>query len=174
MFFYLLIHWTHILLSACCILGLRLRARHMKNEKNGLVPYPNGVFYYCCCCSAQLCLTHCDPMNCSTPGLPVHHQLLEFTQTHVHWVSDAIPPSHPLSPPSLPAFNLSKLQGLSQWIDSASGGQSIEASGSASVLKVNVEGWFPWGLTDLISLLSQVLWRVFYGTTVQKHQFFGW
>ena len=61
----------------------------------------------------QLCLTLCDPMDCSTPGLPVHHQLPEFTQTHVHWVSDAIHLSHPLSSPSLPAFNLSQHQGLS-------------------------------------------------------------
>ena len=49
---------------------------------------------------SQLCLTLCNPMDCSTPGLPVHHQLLKFTQTHVHWVSDAIQPSHPLSFPS--------------------------------------------------------------------------
>ena len=62
---------------------------------------------------AQLCLTHCDPMNCSTPGLPVHHQLLESTQTHVHRVDDAIQPSHPLSSPSPPALNLSQHQSLS-------------------------------------------------------------
>ena len=62
----------------------------------------------------QLCLTICDPMNCSTPGLPVHHQLLEFTQTHVHLVVDAIQPFHPLSSPSSPAFNLSEHQGLFQ------------------------------------------------------------
>ena len=57
---------------------------------------------------AQLCPTLCNPMDCSLPGLPVHHQLLELTQTHVHWVSDAIQPSHPLSSPSPPAFNLSQ------------------------------------------------------------------
>ena len=56
----------------------------------------------------------CDPMDCSMPGFPVHHQLLEFTQTHVHWVNDAIQPSHPLSSPSPPAFNLSQHQGLSK------------------------------------------------------------
>ena len=67
---------------------------------------------------AQLCLTICDPMNHSTPGLPVHHQLPEFTQTHVHWVSDAILPSHPLSSPSLPALNLSQHQGLFKWVSS--------------------------------------------------------
>ena len=61
---------------------------------------------------AQSCLTLCDPMNCSTPGLPIHHQLPEFTQTHVHWVSDAIQPSHPLSSPSAPAPNLSQHQSL--------------------------------------------------------------
>ena len=67
---------------------------------------------------AQLCLTLCDPMDCSTPGLPVYHQLLEFTQTHVHWVSDAIQPSHPLLSPSPPALNLSQHQGLFQWVSS--------------------------------------------------------
>ena len=61
---------------------------------------------------AQLCLTLCDPMNRSMPGLPVHQQIPEFTQTHVHRVSDAILPSHPLSSPSPPAFNLSQHQGL--------------------------------------------------------------
>ena len=64
----------------------------------------------------QLCPTLYDPMDCSKPGLPVHHQLLEFTQTHVHWVGDAIQPSHSLSSPSLPAFNLSQHQGLFQWV----------------------------------------------------------
>ena len=64
----------------------------------------------------QSCLTLCNPMNCSTPGLPVHHQLLEFTQTHVCWVSDAIRPSHPLSSLSPPAFNLSQHQGLFKWV----------------------------------------------------------
>ena len=67
---------------------------------------------------AQSCLTLCDPMNRSLPGLPVHHQLLEFTQTHVHRVSDAIQPSHPLSSPSPPAPNLSHCRGLFQWVSS--------------------------------------------------------
>ena len=62
---------------------------------------------------AQSCPTLCDPTLCSTPGLPVYHQLLEFTQTHLHWVSDAIQPSHPLLSPSPPAFNLSQHQGFS-------------------------------------------------------------
>ena len=68
---------------------------------------------------AQSCLTLCDPMNCSTPGLPVHQQLLEFIQTHVHWVSDAIQPSHPLPSPSPPAPNPSQHQSLFQWVNSS-------------------------------------------------------
>ena len=68
---------------------------------------------------AQLCLTLCDPMNRSTPGLPVHHQLPEFTQTHAHRLADAIQPSHPLSSPSPPALNPSQHQGLFQWVNSS-------------------------------------------------------
>ena len=68
---------------------------------------------------AQSCPTLRDPMDCSTPGLPVHRQLPEFTKTHVHWVSDTIQPSHPLSSPFPPAFNLSQHQGLFQWVSSS-------------------------------------------------------
>ena len=68
---------------------------------------------------ALSCPTLCDPMVCSTPGLPVHHQLPEFTQTHVHQVSDAIQPSHPLSPSSPPTSNLSQHQGFSKWVSSS-------------------------------------------------------
>ena len=67
---------------------------------------------------AQSCPTLCDPMNCSMPGLPVHHQLPESTQTHVHWIGDAIQPSHLLSSPSPPALNLSQHQGLFKWVSS--------------------------------------------------------
>ena len=68
--------------------------------------------------AAQSCLTLCNPMDCSTPGFPVHHQLPELIQTHVHRVGDAIQPSHPLSSLSLPAFNLSHHQGLFKWVSS--------------------------------------------------------
>ena len=68
---------------------------------------------------AQSCLTLCDPMDCRTPGLPIHHQLPEFTQTHVHWVGVAIQPSHPLSSPSPPAFNLSQHQGFFKGVSSS-------------------------------------------------------
>ena len=123
----------------------------------------------------QLCPTLCNPMDCSTPGLPVHHQLPEFIQTHVPWVGDAIHSSHPLSSPSLPAFHLSfPASGSFQMSQPfASGGQSIGVSASASVLPMNIQGWFPLGRTGWISLQSKGLSRVFFTTTVQKHQFFG-
>ena len=118
--------------------------------------------------SVQSCPTLCDPMNRSTPGLPVHHQLLEFTQTHVHWVGDPIQPSHLLWSPSPPAPNPSQHQGLFAW-----GGQSTGVSASASVLPKNTQDWSPLGWTGWISLHSRGLSRVFSNTTVQKHQFFG-
>ena len=67
---------------------------------------------------AQLCPTHCDSMDCSMPGFPVHHQLPEFAQTHVHWVGDATQPPHRLSSPAPPAFNLLQYQDLFQWVSS--------------------------------------------------------
>ena len=114
----------------------------------------------------QSCPTLCDSINCSTPGFLVHHQLPELTQTHVHWVSDSIQPSHPLSSPSC-AFNLSQRQGLcpmSQLF--ASGGLSIGAL--ASVLPMNIQGRFPLGFFQ-----SKRLSRVVSSTTVWKHQFFS-
>ena len=118
----------------------------------------------------QSCLTLCDPMNRSMPGLPVHHQLPEFTQTHVHWVSDAIPPSHPLSSPFPPALNLSQHQGLFQWVSSSHQvAKVLEYSASASVLPMNIQNWFPLGWIGWISLHFQGLSRVFSSTTVWKH-----
>ena len=121
----------------------------------------------------QSCLTLCDPMNCSTPGLSVHHQLPEFTQTHVHQVSDTIQPSHPVvpffscpqSPPASESFPMSQ---LFAW-----GGQSTGISALASVLPQNTQDWFTLEWTGWISLQSKGLSRVFSNTTLQKHQFFG-
>ena len=112
-------------------------------------------------------------MDCSRPGLPVHHQLPEFTQTHVHRVGDAIQPSHPLSSPSPPAPNPSQHHGLFQWWLISWGGQSIGVSASASVLPMNTQDWSPLGWTGWISLQSKGLSGAFSNTTVQKHQFFG-
>ena len=87
-------------------------------------------------------------------SFPVLHRLSELAQTQAQWVDDAIQPSHPLLPPSPPALNLSQYQGLFQWVGfSLSCGQSIGASASASVLPVNIEGWFPLGLTVFYTLL---------------------
>ena len=89
----------------------------------------------------QSCPTLCHPMDCSTPGLPVHHQLPEFAQTHVHRVGDAVQPSHPLSSPS-PAFSLCQHQSFPRSQFFTSGGQSIGVSASASILPMNIGDWF--------------------------------
>ena len=122
---------------------------------------------------AQSCLTLCDPMNHSMPGVSIHHQLPEFIQTHVHRVSDAIQPSHPLLSLSPPAPNPSQHQSfpvsqLFTW-----GSQSTGVSASASYLPKNTQDWSPLEWTGWISLQSKGLSRVFSNTTVQKHQFFG-
>ena len=121
----------------------------------------------------QSCPTLCNPMDCSTPGLPVHYQLPEFTQTHVHWVSDAMQPSHLLSSPSPPAFSLSQHQGLFKWVSSLHQVAKVLEFQLQSVLPMNIQDWFPLGWTGWISLLSKGLSRVFSNTTVQKHEFSG-
>ena len=113
-------------------------------------------------------------MKCSTPGLPVHHQLPESTQTHVHWVGDDIQPSHPLSSPSPPAVNLSQHQGFFsnesalciRWPKYWSFSLNISPS-------IEHPNWSPLEWTGWISLHSKGLSRVFSNTIVQKHQFFG-
>ena len=122
---------------------------------------------------AQSCPTLCNPMNCSTPGLPVHHQLPEFIQTYVHQVGDAIQPSHPLSSPSPPAPNPSQHQGLFQWVNSL--------HVVAKVLEFQLQNQsFQWtSRTYLLqdglvgSPCNQGLSRVFSNTILQKHQFFS-
>ena len=108
-------------------------------------------------------------MDCSTPGFPVHHQLPEPTQSHVHHVGDAILPSQLLSSPSTPALNLSQHQGLFKWVSSL----HQVAKVLEFQLPMNTQDWSPLGCTGWISLQSKGLSRVFYNTTVQKHQFFG-
>ena len=122
---------------------------------------------------AQSCLTLCDPMNCSTPGLPVHHQLLEFTQTHVHRVGDAIQPPHPVVPFSSCPQSLSASESFPMSQLCAWGGQSTGVSALASFLPKKSQGWSPLEWTGWISLQSKGLSTVFSNTTVQKHQFFG-
>ena len=125
-----------------------------------------------CCLVAQLCLTLCDPTDCSTPGFSVLHHFPELAQTHVHWVSDAIQPSCPLSSPS-PAFNLSQHHGLFLWVG------SVRQVAKVFELQLQHQS-FQWIFRavsfrmDWFDLLqSKELSRVFSNTTVQKHQFFG-
>ena len=144
-------------------------------DKEVVIHIYNGLFSSVQFTSVtQSCPTLCDPMNRSTPGLPFHQQLLEFTQTHVHRVGDAIQPSHPVIPfssypQSLPAsgsFPMSQLF--------TSGGQSVGVSASASVLPMNTQDWSPLGWTVWTSLQSKGLFsRVFSSATIQKHQFFS-
>ena len=115
--------------------------------------------------------TFCEPMNLSTPGLTVHHQLPEFTQIHVHCVSDAIQPSHPLLSTFHPALNLSQHQSFQMTQLFTSGGQSIGVSASTSVFPMNTLDW-SLGWTSWISLQNKGCSRVFSNTTVQKYQFF--
>ena len=101
---------------------------------------------------AQSYWTLCDPIDCSTPGLPALHYLPEFAQIHVHVFDNVIQLAHPLSSPS-PALSLSQHQGLFQWVSSShQGGQGPGASVSASVISMSIQGWFPLGLTGVISL----------------------
>ena len=122
---------------------------------------------------AQSCPTLCEPMDCSTPALPVHHQLPESTQIHVHWVGDAIQPSYPLSSPSPPALNLSSIRVFSnesalriRWPKCWSFSFNISPSNKhPGLVSFRMDWW--------ISLQSKGLSRVFSNTTVQKHQFFS-
>ena len=100
------------------------------------------------CSVAQSCPTLCEPMGCSTPGFPVLHNLPELAQTHVHWVGDAIQPSHLLLPLSSQSFLTSGSFPMSWFL--ALRGPNIGASASASVLLMNIQGWFCLGLTSLI------------------------
>ena len=161
-----------------CISSLRERtAEHSKIVillKAANWPYRYIYIYYQSVRSvAQSCST-LRPLDYSIPGFPVHHQFPELAQTHVHWVGDGIQPSHPLSPPSPPTFNLSQHQGLFQWVSSLHQvAKVLEFQLQHQSLQWVIQDWFPSGLTGWISLPSKGLSRVFSNTTVQKHQFFG-
>ena len=125
--------------------------------------------YICICIVQSLSRVQlCNPMHSSTPGFPVLYNLLQFAQTRVHWVDDAIQPV-PFSS-LLHSFPASGSFPMSQFF--ASGGQSVGVLAS-SALPVNIQDWFPWGLAGLISLLSKELSRVFSSPTIWKHQFFS-
>ena len=130
-----------------------------------------AYFLRCWCSIAKSCPTLCNCMDHSTPGSSVLHYLPELARIHVHWVPCYLSISSSVTPftfclQSFPASGSFPMSQLFAW-----GGQSNEAS--ASVCPMNIQGWFPLGLTGLISLLSKRLSRVFSSTTVWKHQFFG-
>ena len=126
---------------------------------------------------AQSCPVLCNPMDCSMPGLPVYHHLLDLLNMSLLKLmsTESVMPSNhlifccPLLPPSI--FPSIRVFQVSQFF--ASGGQSVRVSASASVLPMNIQNWFPVGWTDLIFLQSKGLSRVFSNTTDQKHQFFS-
>ena len=138
-------------------LGPRLRRQRITHKRKGGLDDPE-VKLDCCCSVTKLCPTLCNLKDCSTPGFLVLHYLPGFAQIHVHWVGDAISSSAALffCLQSLPASESSPMSRLFP-----SGGQSTGASASASVLPMNIQGWFPLGLTGLIFLQSKGLSRLF-------------
>ena len=160
-----------------CNLSAMYKAWHTVSTQNYLLYWWVNKTQFLCSVQfnsvAQSCPTLCDPMNRSTPGLPVHHQLPEFTQTHVHRVGDAIQPFHPLSSPSPPAPNTPQHQSLFQWVNSSHEvakvlefqleHHSFQRNPRADLLQNGLVG----------SPCSPRDSQVFSNTTVQKHQFLG-
>ena len=122
-----------------------------------------------CCSVAQPCPNLCNRIDCSTIGFPVLHHLLELSQSHGRWAGNAIKPSHPLSSPSPPAFNLSQHQGLFYRVGSL---HEVAKVLELQLQHQDIQDWFLLGLTGLISLRCKGLSRVFANVTVKKHQFF--
>ena len=129
----------HVSYISIKLLNFFLKSRNQWNW------WPKGI---CCCSTTMLCPTLCDLMDCSMPGFLVLHYLLEFAQIHVHWVDDAIQPSHPLSPSSPPALHLSQHHHLFQWVGCSHQVVKVfRASASAIVLPINIQCWLPLGWT---------------------------
>ena len=129
--------------------------------------YINILFHYQFISVTQSCPILCDPMNCSMPSLPVHHQLPEFTQTHVHEISDAIQPSYPLSSPSPPTFSLSQNQGLFKWVSSSHQGAKVSEFQLNISSSNEYSGLISFRMDWLDLLTVQGTQRVFSNTTVQ-------
>ena len=163
-------HWTFYFINPCPLFIAVLSSK-LTDPK---VPWPPVKDNFLEDSSVQFssvvqsCPTLCNPMNCNTPGLPVHHQLPESTQTHVHpSISSSVIPfsSCPQSFQASGSFPMSQLF--------VSGGPNIGVSASTSILPMNTQDWSPLGWTGWISLQSKGLSRVFSNTIVQKHQFFS-
>ena len=123
-----------------------------------------------CCLVTQACPPLCDPMDCSTPGFHVLHYLLELAQTHVHWVSNAIQPAHPLLSLLLLLSIFPRIRVFSSESALHIRWPKYWTSASASVHSMNIQGWFPLGLTCLVSLQSNGLSKVFPSSMIWKHQ----
>ena len=152
--------------------SLRKQESSRKTYISALLTMPKPWLCSVHCSSVtQLCLTLCDQRDCSMPGFPVHHQLAEHAQNHVHQVGELPTISTSSVVPfssCLQSFPASGSFPMTQFF--TSGGQSIGVSSSASIFPMNIQDWFPLGLTSLISLKSKGLSKVFSITTVQKHQ----
>ena len=138
-------------------MGNRVGGRYKREE----------ICVRCCCSVAKSCLILCNLMDSSMPSSSVLYYPPEFAQIHVHWVNDAIKPSHP------PAFNLPHHQGLFQWVSSSHQMAKVLEFQLQHVLTMNIQSWFLLGLTGLISFQSKGLSSVFSSTVILKHQFFS-
>ena len=134
--FYLFIFW-----QSCTACGISVPPTGIKTRPWAVKAMWSPTAGCCCCSAIKSCLTLCIPMDCSMTDFPVLHYLPEFAQTHVHWVSDAIQPSQPLSPPSHLAFSLSQHHGLFQWVGALYQVAKVYtgASGSATTLPMNIK-----------------------------------
>ena len=163
--------YSYICLFTCIMYSILFHYRSLQDIDYISLCYTVGpcwlsVLCICCCSVARSCSTFCSPMDCSMPGFPVLHCLPEFTQILVHCVDVAIQPSHPLSPLLLLPSIFPSVRVISNDHLFPSGGQSIWAPTSASVLSMNIQGWFPLGLIGLIFVQLKALSRVFSSTTV--------
>ena len=133
----------------------------------------NSYMYYLCCSIVQSCLTLCNPMKCSTPDLCVPHHLPKFAQVHVHCIDDTIQPSHPPTPFSPSAFNLSKHQRLFQWVNCSNQMTKIlEFQLQLQSYQKGFKADFPQDWPVWVPCLSEGLSGVFSRTTTWTHQFF--
>ena len=130
----------------------------------------NHLFTYKLCSFAQACPALCDPMDWNMPGFPVLHYLLKFAQTHVHWVNDAIQPSHPLLPPSLAALNHSQHQGLFQWNSSS---HQVDKILEVQLQHQSFQWMFRVDWFDLLAVQGTLKSLLQHLGSVQKHQFFS-
>ena len=165
---------------SCHSLAYKFSAEKSADNLSGFILYVTSFFVLFFCCPsvqfssvAQSCPTLCDPMNCSTPGLPVHHQLLEFIQIHVRQVGDAIQPSHPLSSPSPPAPIPPSIRVFSSESALCMRWPKYWSFSFSIIPSKEIPGLISFRMDWLDLLQSRAFSRVFSNTTVRKHQFFG-